>query len=148
MILLVQVSLRLISRCLRSVITKWYENVLDGRGVMWRSESTLGNFKFVCFYSMVTKDNIKTVCHMDSCLDTIRFIVFVPGTLSMGFPSSSDGKASSYNAGDTGLIPGLGILPCGRKCQPIPVFLPGEFHGQRNLAGYSPWGCKESDSTE
>ena len=29
-----------------------------------------------------------------------------------------------------------------------PVFLPGEFHGQRNLAGYSPWGCKESDSTE
>ena len=85
---------------------------------------------------------------MDSCLDTIRFIVFVPGTLSMGFPSSSDDKASSYNAGDTGLIPGLGILPCGRKCQPIPVFLPGEFHGQRNLAGYSPWGCKESDTTE
>ena len=30
----------------------------------------------------------------------------------------------------------------------IPVFLPGEFHGQRNLAGYSPWGCKELDMTE
>ena len=29
-----------------------------------------------------------------------------------------------------------------------PVFLPGEFHGQKNLAGYSPWGCKESDMTE
>ena len=28
------------------------------------------------------------------------------------------------------------------------VFLPGEFHGQRNLAGYSPWGHKESDTTE
>ena len=28
------------------------------------------------------------------------------------------------------------------------VFLPGEFHGQRSLAGYSPWGCKESDMTE
>ena len=28
------------------------------------------------------------------------------------------------------------------------VFLPGEFHGQRNLAGYSPWGCKESNMTE
>ena len=27
-------------------------------------------------------------------------------------------------------------------------FLPGEFHGQRSLAGYSPWGCKESDTTE
>ena len=30
----------------------------------------------------------------------------------------------------------------------IPVFLPGESHGQRSLAGYSPWGCKESDMTE
>ena len=29
-----------------------------------------------------------------------------------------------------------------------PVFLPGEFHGQRNLVGYSSWGRKESDTTE
>ena len=29
-----------------------------------------------------------------------------------------------------------------RKWQPTPVFLPGEFHGQRNLAGYNPWHCK------
>ena len=29
--------------------------------------------------------------------------------------------------------------------QHTPVFLPGEFHGQRSLVGYSPWGCKESD---
>ena len=35
-----------------------------------------------------------------------------------------------------------------RKWQPTPVFLPGECHGQTNLAGYSPWGCKESDMTE
>ena len=35
-----------------------------------------------------------------------------------------------------------------RKWQPIPVFLPGEFHGQRSLVGYSPWGHKESDTTE
>ena len=32
--------------------------------------------------------------------------------------------------------------------QPTPVFLPGESHGQRILVGYSPWGCKESDTTE
>ena len=30
----------------------------------------------------------------------------------------------------------------------IPVFLPGEFHGQRSLVGYSPWGCKELKITE
>ena len=32
--------------------------------------------------------------------------------------------------------------------QPTPIFLPGEFHGQRSLAGYIPWGCKESNTTE
>ena len=32
--------------------------------------------------------------------------------------------------------------PCRRKWQPTPVFLPGKSHGQRNLAGYSPWGHK------
>ena len=35
-----------------------------------------------------------------------------------------------------------------KKWQPTPVFLPGESHGQRSLAGYSPWGRKESDTTE
>ena len=35
-----------------------------------------------------------------------------------------------------------------RAWQPAPVFLPGESHGQRNLSGYSPWGCTESDMTE
>ena len=35
-----------------------------------------------------------------------------------------------------------------RKGHPIPVFLPGESHGQRSLAGYRPWGHKESDTAE
>ena len=35
-----------------------------------------------------------------------------------------------------------------RKWQPTPVFLPGKTHGQRSLAGYSPWGCKEAHTTE
>ena len=39
-------------------------------------------------------------------------------------------------------------IPWRRKWQPTPVFLPGKSHGQRSLAGYSPWGPKESDRTE
>ena len=39
-------------------------------------------------------------------------------------------------------------IPRIRKWQPILVFLSGKSHGQRILAGYSPWGCKESDMTE
>ena len=35
-----------------------------------------------------------------------------------------------------------------RKWQPTPIFLPGKFHEQRSLIGYSPWGRKESDTTE
>ena len=38
--------------------------------------------------------------------------------------------------------------PRRRKWQPTPVLLPGKFHRQRRLAGYSPWGCKELDTTE
>ena len=34
------------------------------------------------------------------------------------------------------------------KWQPTPVFLPGKFHGQRSLVGYSPWDLKELDTTE
>ena len=35
-----------------------------------------------------------------------------------------------------------------KKWQPFPVFLHGEFHGQRGLVGYSPWGHKECDTVE
>ena len=42
----------------------------------------------------------------------------------------------------------LGKIPWRRAWQPAPVLLPGESHGQRSLAGYSPWGHKESDMTK
>ena len=38
--------------------------------------------------------------------------------------------------------------PLEEDTAPTPVFLPGESHGQRSLAGYSPWGRKQSDITE
>ena len=44
--------------------------------------------------------------------------------------------------------PWVGKSPCRRAWQPTPVFLPGESHGQRSLAGCSPWGRKESDTTK
>ena len=44
--------------------------------------------------------------------------------------------------------PWVGKIPWRREWLPAPVFLPGEFYGQRNLVGYSPWGHKELDMTE
>ena len=67
----------------------------------------------------------------------------------MGFAVGSDGEDSPCNAGDPGFIPGWGRSPGEGNGNPLlPVFLPGEFHGQRNLAGCSPWGHKELDTTE
>ena len=57
------------------------------------------------------------------------------------------GKVSTCNVGGLGLIPGLGRSPV-RERLPTPVFWPREFHEQRSLVGYSPWGHKESDTTE
>ena len=44
------------------------------------------------------------------------------------------------NAGDLRFHPWVGKIPWRRQWQPTPVFLPGKFHGQRSLVGYSPWG--------
>ena len=58
----------------------------------------------------------------------------------LGFPCGSAGKESACNVGELGLIPGLGKSPGGLLA---PVFWPGESQGL-----YSPWGRKESDTTE
>ena len=57
-------------------------------------------------------------------------------------------KGPTCNAGDLGLTPWSGRFPWRRVCQPTPVFLPGESHGQRSLVGYSPRGHKEWDMTK
>ena len=58
----------------------------------------------------------------------------------MCFPDGSDGKESACNARDLGLIPRLGRCPAEGNGNQLLVFLPGEVHGQRSLADYSPWG--------
>ena len=60
-------------------------------------------------------------------------------------------KNPPANAGelrDAGSIPGSGRSPGRGNGNPTPVFLPGESHGQRSLAGYSPQGRKELDTTK
>ena len=66
------------------------------------------------------------------------------------FPGGSEVKASAWNAGDPGSIPGLGRSPGegNGKWQSTPVLLPGESYGGRSLVGYSPWGRKEANTTE
>ena len=60
----------------------------------------------------------------------------------MGFPGCRDSEESACNAGDPGLIPGLGRFPGEGNGYPTTVFLSGEFHEERSLMGYSPWGSQ------
>ena len=66
----------------------------------------------------------------------------------MGFPGSSDGKEFACNEGNLGSVPGLGRSPVGGHSNPLHYFCLENPHGQRRQAGYSPWGHKESDTTE
>ena len=58
------------------------------------------------------------------------------------------GKNIHLQCSRCGFNPWVGKIPWRRKWQSTVVFLPGKFHGQRSLAGYSPWDPKESDMTE
>ena len=65
-----------------------------------------------------------------------------------GFPGGSAGKESTCNVGDLSLIPGLGRPAGGGHGNPLQYSCLENPHGQRSLVGYSPWGHKESETTE
>ena len=65
-----------------------------------------------------------------------------------GFPGGSVVKKLPANVGDVGSIPGLGRSPGGRHGNLLQYSCLENPHGQRSLAGCSPWGCKELDMTK
>ena len=85
----------------------------------------------LCVLSFVNSCNPLLLSFINSC-----------NSLVSAFPDGSDGKESVCNAGDPGKIPWR------REWLPPPVFLLGEPHGQRSLAGCSLWSRKELDTTE
>ena len=72
----------------------------------------------------------------------------LPTSVFLGFPGGLVGKESACNAGDLGLIPGLGISPGGRHGNPLQYSCLENPHGQRSVEGYSPLGYKELDTTQ
>ena len=103
------------------------------------------------FYAYMQSDMLKIFWNLSQLAK--GFWLFCKGFwLLLGFPSGSEVKASAWNVGDMGLIPGsdpwVRKILWRRKWQPTPVFLPGESHGWRSLVGYSPRGRKELDTTE
>ena len=63
--------------------------------------------------------------------------------IQIGCPHGASGKESACQCKRgkrCGFDPWVGKIPWRRKLQPIPVYLPGKFHGQRSLVSYSLWG--------
>ena len=73
----------------------------------------------------------------------IMLIIFL-----IGLPWWLRGETICLECRRPGFSPWVGKMPWRRKWHPTPVLLPGESHGGRSLVGYSPWGRKESDTTE
>ena len=71
---------------------------------------------------------------------------WVHSPLASGNPWWLSGKESACQYKRHRFDPWVGKITWRRKCQPILVSLPGKFHGQRSLLGYSLWSCKESDT--
>ena len=65
-----------------------------------------------------------------------------------GLPWWLSGKELACQCRRHRFNPWVRKIPWRRAWQPLPVFLPGESHGQRSLVGYSPWGHKNSDKME
>ena len=77
-----------------------------------------------------------------------RSFLYISMYFCMDFPHSSVAKESACNSGDLGSIPGLGRCPGEGSGNPLPSSWPGKSRGPRSLVGYSPWGCKELDTTK
>ena len=82
-------------------------------------------------------------------LETVDMLFQVQGLVEAMDVRTQVQGLEGYHSGDCRyLTPGTGKIPWRRKWHPTPVLLPQKSHGRRNLVGYSPLGCKESDMTE
>ena len=68
------------------------------------------------------------------------------GTVGLPWWLSSEDRA--WQCRRCGFSPRVGKIPWRRNWLPTPIYLPEKSHGQRSLAGYSPWGHKQSDTAE
>ena len=78
----------------------------------------------------------------------IVYVIVLLFIQTLGLPRWLSDKESTCQCRRCRFDSWIGKIPWRRKYEPTPVFLPGKSHGQRSLVGYSPWGQKESDTTE
>ena len=109
---------------------------------MWLLKCLFFKYETICFIFIPLLFSTLSFLH---CVDNYFLKHFWKSLFQMTLKV----KNLPTNMGDKcGFAPWVRKIPWRRAWQPTPVFLPGESHWQRSLAGYSPWGCKDLDTTE
>ena len=97
--------------------------------------------KFITLYILLSLTTEQQQCiYTLKSLVQVRWATLVSQTVN-NLPADSGGRIP-------GFYPWVWKIPWRREWLPTPVFSPAEFHGQRSLVGYSPWGHKELDMTK
>ena len=142
---------------------KWLDNITDSMDVnlsklqellkdkeTWQA-AVQGQQK--SYMTQLLNTNMRTLSflHQNKHKQNEIFFFFLVVLIEQGFPGGASGKEPACQGRRHRrhqFDPWLGEIPWRREWQPTPIFLSGESHGQRSLEGYSPWGCKESDTAE
>ena len=116
--------------------------LLQGMSLLSRHLSALA--AYLCIFSRFSSDSqcFIQVPKRADLVDLADYHFFLPGGASDKEPACQIRKHKRCR-----FSPWVGKIPQRRSWQPTPVFLPGEFHRQRSLVGYSPLGCKASGMT-
>ena len=119
--------------------TVWVKYILFTHSAMgWY----LGHFHYLLFMDIAAVSIPVQISVLRVFSSLLGLLVHIPSSSAVKNPSAVP------QTQETRMHLWDGEIPWRRKWQLTPVFLPGELHGQRSLAGYSPWYCKESDTTE
>ena len=118
-----------------------------------KAVSILADIAYIAYYSKreITKNVDGIIILMFKNLHSVLHLKILASFVSkynkLGFPGGTSGKESACQCRRRKRR-GFDLWVRRRKWHPTPVFLPEESHGQRSLVGCSPWGRKESDTTE
>ena len=113
--------------------------------------SGLISFRTDWFDLLALQETLKSLlqhCNLKASIIQCSAFFMVHLSHPLGFLGGLDGKESACIAGDLGLIPGLGRFPGRGHGNPFQYSCLENPHEQRSLAGYSPWGHKQSNTTE
>ena len=112
----------------------------------------LSSYSHFLFFFIFLLDRHMTFGAVSNCLSCFYFfnvlkLIFI-GVLLLWWLSGKESACQCRSHRRYGFDSWVRKIPWRREWPPTPVLLPEKFHGQRSLAGYRPWGCKELDTTE